>query len=159
MGYKWCNNTYKIFFRGIAGIIDKNNNVAYIDESDLDKVYNYTFCKDNCGYFKTGAKSKKYIPLHDIIMGDYDHNKFVVDHINRCKLDNRKCNLRLVTQSQNCFNQKLRSTNKTGFNGVSYDSIRKKYVATIRKKRIGRYSNLEDAIKAREDYERCHEPT
>lgn len=153
MGYKWCNNEYKIFPKGIAGIVDKNGNVAYVDVCELDKVYNYTFCKDRHGYFKTGTSDKKYIPLHDIIIGDYDHTKFVVDHINRCKLDNRKCNLRLVTQKQNCLNQKLRSTNKTSFNGVGYDKTRNKYIAYYGKKRIGRFETMSEAIKAREDYE------
>ena len=157
MGYKWCRNKYNIFPKGVAGISDKNGNTAYIDVDDLDKVYNYTFCKDNCGYFRTGTQDKKYIPLHDIIVGDYDHDKYVVDHINRCKLDNRKSNLRIVSQKQNCLNQKIRKNNTSGFNGVSFCKDRNKFNAYYGKKRIGRFKTLEEAIKAREDYEKWAE--
>lgn len=155
MGYRWCNNEYEIFPKSIAGIIDRNDNVAYIDEEDLKKVYNYTFCKDKQGYFRASTLNKKYIPLHDIIVGDYDHNKYVVDHINRCKLDNRKSNLRIVSQKQNCLNQKIRKNNTSGFNGVRYDKTRNKYVAFYGKRKIGRFKTIEEAVKAREDYEVC----
>lgn len=154
MGFKWCKNEYEIFTKNVAGIIDKNKNVAYIDVEDLPKIYNYMFTKDSKGYFKTGTSNMKYIPLHYLILGGYDSTKYVVDHINRCKLDNQKCNLMLVTQRQNSLNRGLRKNNTTGYNGVSYDKTRKKYTATYSKKKIGRFNKLEDAIKAREDYER-----
>lgn len=42
-----------------------------------------------------------------------------VDHVNRNTLDNRRINLRPCTRSQNCANQKIRSTNTSGFKGVN----------------------------------------
>jgi hypothetical protein len=41
-----------------------------------------------------------------------------IDHINRVRDDNRIENLRLVTQSQNALNSKLKSTNTTGIKGL-----------------------------------------
>ncbi|GAH20073.1 unnamed protein product, partial [marine sediment metagenome] len=43
-----------------------------------------------------------------------------IDHINRDGLDNRKCNLRPCTNSQNQKNSKLRKDNKSGLRGVRW---------------------------------------
>jgi hypothetical protein len=43
----------------------------------------------------------------------------LVDHANGDGLDNRRCNLRLATFSQNCANRRPRTDTATGFKGVS----------------------------------------
>ena len=58
--------------------------------------------------------NKKSQGLHRVIMGV----KNQVDHINRDKLDNRKCNLREATSSQNKYNKIKHRDNTTGFKGV-----------------------------------------
>lgn len=58
-------------------------------------------------------------------------------------------------------NQKLRSSNKSGHTGVTYDKRTKRWMAYInfKKKRywLGRYADMEDAVKARKDAEEIHE--
>ena len=141
-------NKYISLPNNIIAIEDCNANRAYIDIDDLRKISKYTFYKDASGYFRTYI-NKKAVFLHNLIINNLS-GEFVTDHINRCKLDNRKCNLRVVTQKQNCFNYKLSKRNKSGHTGVCFDRNRNKYVATIGKRKIGRFDNLEDAIKARE---------
>lgn len=76
-----------------------------------------------------------------------------IDHINGDRKDNRISNLRMVTNSQNGKNQKLRKTNTSGYNGVSFCKIRKMWVARAVVDgvdcRIGYFAKKEDANLAR----------
>jgi len=54
-----------------------------------------------------------------------------VDHINQIKHDNRIENLRLATNSQNNSNRPKRKDNKSGFKGVSWHKLKKKWQAFI----------------------------
>ena len=84
------------------------NAITFFSEDDYDKVFsqdenNLTYSYNSkIGYiFKTIDKDKK-LYLHQIIMGHsgFGKGQISIDHINRNKLDNRKCNLRLATQSE-----------------------------------------------------------
>lgn len=76
-----------------------------------------------------------------------------VDHINRARNDNRLCNLRECSRSENCQNTSRRLRNTSGHKGVSWVSSRNKWVAQIvihgKNVNLGRYALLEDAIAAR----------
>lgn len=76
-----------------------------------------------------------------------------VDHINQNRSDNSFSNLRIVSNSENSRNQKIRKTNKSGFNGVAFCSTRGKWGACIRSNGrtvgLGYYENINDAINAR----------
>ena len=82
----------------------------------------------------------------------------VVDHINHDTLDNQIQNLRVCSQSENLMNRKISKNSTTGYSGVHIDSVRKKFGADIgvKGKRIflGRFTTLEDAVKARLKAER-----
>lgn len=83
-------------------------------------------------------------------------SKFI-DHINGNKSDNRICNLRLATRSENAQNVKRPyRSNKTGFAGVHYVKALGKYQAQIcvngKTKFLGRFMCVQ---KAYEVYERA----
>ncbi|NLB79300.1 MAG: Fis family transcriptional regulator [Clostridiaceae bacterium] len=73
----------------------------------------------------------------------------VIDHISRDRLDNRKINLRHVSQQQNVLNRGISKNNSTGYKGVYFDKQRKKYVAEImcggRKHHLGRFDTAKKA--------------
>lgn len=76
----------------------------------------------------------------------------VVDHINSNRSDNRFCNLRAATFSENQHNRLIGSDNTSGFKGVNWDSHSKKWRARIRYKRrlyeAGSFSDRSEAAKA-----------
>lgn len=54
-----------------------------------------------------------------------------MDHKNKNRLDNRKENLRICTPSQNQHNKPIYANNKSGYKGVTWHSIGKKWQAQI----------------------------
>lgn len=128
-----------------------------LDNEDYERVMkeryslSVTYDKTIKGFYVAFTKkppTSKSRLLHRYILNPVDN--MTVDHINRNTLDNRKCNLRIVTQFQNNQNQ---SHNTSGKVGVSFCKLYKKYKAYIkvngRQISLGYYKNFEDAVKAR----------
>lgn len=69
------------------------------------------------------------------------------DHKNRYGLDNQRQNLRCATASQNSFNQGIRSNNKSGFKGVSWNSHAGKWQVFIRGNGVRLYLGIYASIK------------
>lgn len=107
-------------------------------------------------YFQKRLPGNNLIELHRFIMKN-PKGKYV-DHINGNTLDNRKANLRVCSNAANLRNQThIRPNNTSGYTGVYFDVNRKKWAAEIKvnyvKKSLGRFTNIEDAIKARKSAE------
>ena len=78
---------------------------------------------DKKGYCRrTDNKNKKAILMHRFIIECPADMQ--VDHVNHNKLDNRKCNLRIVTNQQNQWN-------KNNIKGCHFNKQRKKWTAQI----------------------------
>lgn len=77
-----------------------------------------------------------------------------IDHANGDRADNRLCNLRLATQSQQNFNMRVRNANTSGVTGVNWHSKLGKWRAYItlgrKQKFLGNFARFEDAVTARE---------
>lgn len=84
--------------------------VALIDAEDYPRVSQYRWTCLNNG--STQARiGKERVQMHRFILGLTKDDKRVVDHINHNKLDNRRCNLRIVTHTQNMWNRACRKPN------------------------------------------------
>lgn len=73
--------------------------------------------------------------MHQKVLGKPPKG-FEIDHINGNKLDNWKCNLRVVTHQQNTFNTKKRiapvkGENPSRFKGVVWRNDRKKWCSCL----------------------------
>ncbi len=105
------------------------NMTAIIDDEDYERVNSLSWYFN--GRYAARKENGKTILLHRFIIKP--KKGFVTDHINGDRLDNRKANLRVCTQSQNRANSKRSTNNKSGYKGVCYDKRLKKYRAYIRK--------------------------
>lgn len=128
----------------------------YTDKDDYEKIKDYCWYLGNDGYISTTIYPGKIrLSLHRFITNCPDN--MVVDHINHNTLDNRKINLRIVTQLENMKNLSKYKNNKSGFTGVYYYKLTNKWTAKIRANKklinIGCFNTIEDAIKARKDAE------
>ena len=76
-----------------------------------------------------------------------------IDHINHIRDDNRRCNLREVTRSENMRNRTKYKNNTSGVTGVSLHKPNSKWLSNIRingkLKHLGYFNDINDAIYAR----------
>lgn len=106
------------------------------------------------GYLRVALGSNRYY-LHRLawlyVYGEWPSKD--LDHINHIRDDNRICNLREVTSTENQRNQKINSSNTSGHTGVTWDKKRKCWQARIsvngKNLYLGGFTSLEDAAAAR----------
>lgn len=143
---------YESYYKGYMN----NGGEFLIDKEDYDLVKEITWNLDNCGYVSSLVNGKR-VQQHRLIMGCKHKDGLQIDHINRNKIDNRKSNLRTVSQKENQRNKDAMNTSKTGIRGVCYEKERNKWRVQINtdegRKRF-RCNTLEEAIKLREKLER-----
>jgi hypothetical protein len=98
---------------------NSNKRVAstVIDKVDLEYVLKEKWGLCGTGHARNSAKPRVRLSRYIIA---YIPNGYEIDHINRNTLDNRRCNLRLATHLQNCFNT-ARKKNASGYKGVYLD--------------------------------------
>jgi hypothetical protein len=112
-------------------------------------------CLKSRGYYVTGIKGKYYLN-HRLIYAlfnnlDLDQLPPLIDHIDRCKINNKISNLREATCNLNSANRKIQENNTSGVRGVNWCKRDKKWYARIRingkKKHLGCFDCLEEAKK------------
>ena len=113
---------------------------AIIDAEDVNKIRYTKWKLSASGYAANTPKysgSNKH--MHRVIL---DTDQFV-DHINHNTLDNRKCNLRVVTKSQNMINSNYKGVSRNGCKWYAYIKINQKML------NLGNYLDEEEALYAR----------
>jgi hypothetical protein len=139
----------------------KNNNLyALVDDSNYDSLIRYKWYLHRKGYVRrnrrsiNGIKDTLPISMHGLVLGSKEG--FVIDHINNNKLDNRKENLRFITNRQNIRRRGKQKNSKTGYKGVyvcktkGLKSLRYNVYIRVNKKLlfVGYFKNKIKAAKA-----------
>ena len=96
-----------------------------VDDEDYEYLMQWKWHCNDGGYAvrRTPKGPVQAVRMHRQLLNAPDGLE--VDHINGNRLDNRRCNLRLVTRSQNQINRARPIDSKSKYKGVSYDWIRR----------------------------------
>lgn len=98
-----------------------------VDDEDYDRLIKYPWGVLKCVssdvlYVKARnvdpENPRKYFSMHRFILG-IDDPRIFVDHKNGNGLDNRKENLRISTNRDNCRNRGKQKNNTSGYKGVT----------------------------------------
>ena len=154
----YANNTY-IDQGNYYDVVTIDGRAFMIDKDDYDKVKKFRWYLNTQNY-PEAVKNGKLYRVHRYVMGldekfTYDR---VVDHINRNTLDNRKCNLRIVSQAENVHNSAMKSNNTSGVTGAFWSpelgAWRAYRTVNGKKYKIGSYTTIDEAAVdlARFDY-------
>lgn len=121
-----------------------------IDKTDFERVIKKKW-RNWKGRIFTGNFNP--MSITEFLLGDYAKEGLVCDHIDSNPFNNKRSNLRLITQQENLINKKLLSNNSSGFAGIYFDRDRNKWCSEIKrgyvKCYLGRFTLLEDAVYAR----------
>lgn len=135
--------------------IDLGRASTIVDLADADLIAGFE-------WRLAGAKERRYvlaqrgrmlIYLHRLIVGAGPDE--LVDHVNRDTLDNRSCNLRVATKSQNGANRvadRRRAGTTSRHKGVSWNRERRRWRAYIhmdgKTRALGAFRSEDDAARA-----------
>jgi hypothetical protein len=140
---------------------NKGDTKVLFDGQDLELILPYTWAatKPRPGRYTIYAKANFYgalgikgsATMHTLLLRSFKASEFRCDHINGNGLDNRRCNLRLVTGSQNAMNAATGGRKGASrFKGVT--KKRDKWIARITKnyclRHLGCFSTEEEAAEA-----------
>ncbi len=137
------------------------NRMVLFDKEDYGLIKDYCWSEHiekgkEDGYINARSidGSGKIIKLHRLVMNVTDP-KLKVDHIKHKLWDNRKSELRVCTNQQNCMNTGLHKNNTSGVPGVNYDVEKNMWRARLYHNNqtihLGYYVTFEEAVEVRND--------
>lgn len=136
------------------------NKVTLVDEEDFTLLSHHKWyaAKRGYGYYAQRTVKRKTVQMHRVVLNAAKGEQ--VDHINRNTLDNRRCNLRIASHSQNEWNRGKQKNNRSGYKGVIYSERDKIFTARIRIYskliHLGTFKDKKDAARAYNEAAKRH---
>lgn len=145
--YEVCGDYAKVYLYG-------DEKYFLCDIEDLDIAKSRSWNVNGKGYAQGWDRvNKRYDRFHKLVFPI--RKGYVTDHINRNRLDNRKCNLREVTVLENSHNRNNQQdlvahcvAMKKNSKGIRYSV--QVHTNDYKTKQVGTFDTLEEAIKARD---------
>ena len=109
----------------------------------------------NKGYIRIKYNQKTYLAhrLFWYLQTKEDPKNFTIDHIDQNKANNKFCNLRLATYTQQRHNILIYKSNSTGTRGICWVKSRQQYYARIQFQGkqfcLGYFKNFNEAVAVR----------
>ena len=140
--------------------LGRSGRVALIDDEDFGRVSSagrwqfnmlgrnshgvaYCYAQRKVPNGKGGSRT---VMLHRFILDA--PSGMMVDHLNHDGLDNRRCNLRLATRSENLANHRKGRGTSSRFLGVYWHKLGRKWAAGCSGAHLGMFANEVDAALA-----------
>lgn len=131
---------------------------ALVDAADHELVAGYSWHLHGQGYAARNERhadgTRRLVLMHRQLLGLEPGDGFQADHINGDRLDNRRGNLRTLTQAENL--QNLRPKGATGIRGVRRHGRR--WRAEAHGRHLGTFATSEEADAAVRAYRAQHMP-
>jgi len=126
--------------------------VTLVDDEDFEWLNQWKWQCSASGYAirRLPRPIRETIWMHREIM--HTPKGMDTDHINCNRSDNRRCNLRICTRSQNKANAFIQANNTSGYKGIKWHGREKLWLAYIqvngKECYLGSYKTKEDAALA-----------
>lgn len=140
---EWYENDGCVYFK-----LSNSKEYGICDKEVWEIANAYRWMITPEGYIVSG-RNNTHKRFHHLVLKP--KNGYVIDHINRNKLDNRKSNLRYASPRANAINHSVRKDNNTGKCGVRKlkDGRFQAYIWSGKQIDLGKYDKYEDALIAR----------
>ena len=121
-----------------------NGGTALVDDKRWLELMKHNWQLSPQGYAHRCTKHKTIL-MHRAVIGAKAGE--IVDHINQDRLDNRRANLRLVSNQANSLNTKMNKRNTSGYRNVTFRKDTRKWQAGAMRDRkfisLGSYATVE----------------
>ena len=152
----WINSDYTV-----SVVATNNPNIIFtVDFHTWVWFSHIAWGVNDHGYMHTSVNGRLF-EYHTLLYPVPTYGKYVRDHKNRCRFDNRYSNLRVISHSDNRYNTGKKDGCTTNIKGVYIDK-HGKYVAMLNSSKHGirltkTFNTLEEAAAQRREWEEMYQ--
>lgn len=131
-----------------------------VEDTELVDQFSWHVRPDHRTFYAAASVSARlaleygeYVYMHQVIMGEGPGR---ICHLNGDGLDNRRVNLRRLTQAEILAGRRGERNASSRYKGVTWDRERRKWLAQFRGKKLGRFRDEQEAARAFDDAAYAH---